>query len=267
MKSLLKLIYEDLSLITVLVMMGLLLYVAFRFTTVAQPMATGPGNCGTDWIAKVDGSPFNYSGDVPICKVIIKAGSAQQGDACTGFTFPPASQSNTCYQVSGLGSTSIRATKIGSGPECKDISHIEVYACPNTPTTPPTSPPTSTNTPEVPTETPSQSPSPSPTFTITLPPSETPTSTPGTPWKFWTPTPGTPTPFITQTPTGTSGPSVTPTFPVTSTPGKGKKPTPTPLKELPQTGFAEDYPVLLYGSLGLLLAAVVALSRYARKRL
>jgi len=270
MKSFLKPIYDDLLVIAALVGLGLVLYFAFRYTLPQQP-ATGSGNCGEGWIAKVNASPFSYSGDVPICKVIIKSGSQNQGDACFSFKYPPPSQSNSCYQVSGLGSTSIRASKIGDGPDCKDISHIEVYACPNPTNTPTTTQratptdtqeiPTSTSTQEIPTNTP-ETPTDTPEIPTDTP--EIPTDTPATPFKFWTPTPVTITPTLPVTITPTlpvtpTPPTLTLTPPIpTGTPGKGKKPT-----ELPRTGFAEDLP--FYVISGIIGVLVIVVARMLRK--
>ncbi|MGD2156778.1 MAG: hypothetical protein PVG32_07885, partial [Anaerolineales bacterium] len=103
----------------------------------------GPGNCG-DWDAKVEnGPPWTYTtpnGEL-IQKLTVKAGSQQTGEACYPFSFPPSTQQNDCYRVTGLGTTSVTATDIG-GSSCREISHIEIYFMDATPTatTPPPTP-------------------------------------------------------------------------------------------------------------------------------
>lgn len=232
---------------------GLIFAFKYALPAIEQPMQ-GQGNCGEGFVSKDGSAPFEYDGDQNICKVFVKSGSQGQGDACYGFTFPPASQSDGCYSVRGLGSTSVRVTGGGTSSECKEISHVEFYACPR-PTD--TTAPTSTSTPEA-TDTPLPSPTSTASQTVS-PPSETPTATSTseetqeTPFKFWTPTPNTPgptpsetpdTPRSTRTPTET-GP--TPTWTLTPpgttgtpTPGQPKRSvTPTGSVRLPQTGFMD----------------------------
>lgn len=131
-----------------------------------------------------------------ITSVTIKSGSEQSSDSsCITYT---ADGTYSCYAVSGIGTDSVTVTKVGSGSECKDISHLE--AIQELPTTTPTDPPIPTETPtdvptdvptEVPTEDPTEDPSETPTVTATEDP--TPEGTP-------TPIPTLPPPEITGTP-------------------------------------------------------------------
>jgi hypothetical protein len=249
-----------LSILGMVIVMAVM-FAAIEFALVEQPLQ-GQGNCGDGFIAKDGNAPFEYRGDQNVCKVIVKAGSQNQGDACYGFKFPPASQSDGCYNVRGLGSSSVTVGGGGTSDECKSISHVEFYSCPeptdtDVPTSTPTSPPEDTATPTTPfTSTPTETeapptetptPDPTPTETETEPPGTgTSTSTPNT---SETPTPtepnDTPTP-PTGTSTWTPGPTVTPpsvtvTITTTSTvtpTGPKREKTGTPQVRLPDTGFA-----------------------------
>lgn len=217
--------------ITSIVIIGLMFF-AINYLLPNQPM-NGQGDCGTGYIAKDGSAPFEYSGDQNVCKVMVKAGSQGQGEACYGFKYPPANQSDGCYNVSGLGSSSVSVGGGGTSPECKEISHVEFYACEetNTPTSPPPATSTETSTPEEATETPTQ--------TATSTDTDVPTVTATTPFKFWTPTPLTPTPPETATYTPTAS-TFTPTFEITppdTLPPPPKKKTGTPALLLPDTGF------------------------------
>ena len=133
-------------------------------------------------------------------KVVVKAGSDNQdGGAC--YTFDQ-DGSDGCYAVSGIGTKTVTIQKIGSGPDCKDISHWLAYwwadhlGTPTpTPTTPPEDTPTPTPTPSRPTSTPNPrwTPTPTPTEptvtpTLTKPPLPSPSPSP-TPTQYVTPTP------------------------------------------------------------------------------
>jgi hypothetical protein len=97
--------------------------------------AQGKGTC-IEGGTKIDNpgnfEVINVSG---ITQVSVKA-----GNDC--FYYPPdaGQQTSTCYTVTGLGTSTVTVTKVGAGPVCKDISHIEY----TTGTTPP--PTTSTVT-------------------------------------------------------------------------------------------------------------------------
>lgn len=85
------------------------------------------GKCdGTDGCIKDETAPFQITvpGSV-INKLWIKAGDGDGG--CYEFT---ANDSDGCYSVSGIGTSSVSAVKVGSGSSCKDISHIEVVFTP-----------------------------------------------------------------------------------------------------------------------------------------
>jgi hypothetical protein len=206
----------------------------------------GKGNCSEGWISKDSNAPFKYNGDQNVCKVIVKAGSQNQDDqnACTGIKFPPAKQTDSsgCYSVSGLGSSSVSVSKIGTGDSCKDISHVEFYPCQVevTPTEPTPTDPTPTDpTPTEPTPT-------EPTPTDPTPTDSTPTDSPETVTPTDPPETVTPTdPAETEIPTD-SPETVTPTDPPkTVTPTEPVR-TPTPPPTLSQpTPQKTDSPLIL----------------------
>ncbi len=77
----------------------------------------GQGNCESGWVYKDESSPFGYNGSETITKVIVKSGLG-----CFPLTI--SSPSNGCYQATGLGTTSVSVTRIGTpGPDCQEISH------------------------------------------------------------------------------------------------------------------------------------------------
>lgn len=201
---------KNIGSILLLVLLGVAIAWAFEVTSLDQPMQ---GNCGEGFIAKDETSPFEYDGGQSVCKVIIKAGSQEQENACYGFIFPPSNQSDGCYNVNGLGSNSVSVGGGGTDPDCKEISHVEFYPCLDTAT------PTSTAT-RPPLDTPTQTSTSTGTSTSTA--TFTVTSTDET----YTVTPsatitGTPE---TVTPTG----SVTPNRPTDEpTPTEVREPTPT----------------------------------------
>lgn len=185
----------------ILVLLGIVLMSPFGVTS------QGLGDCGTGYIFKDETDPYTYTSDQIITKVIVKAGSQNQGEACFTFT---ADGDNGCYQVTGIGTTTVTVTKIGSGPECKDISHVEFYAD-NGPTATPTV--TLTATPTL-TQTPTPTVSPTPGDG-----GPTPTDQPGNPTNTPTPTEVTPS-SLTPTPTEVVPPSPTPTESRTGGPGE-----------------------------------------------
>jgi hypothetical protein len=67
---------------------------------------------------------------------VITAVSIKAGNACTIFD---ADGAMGCYSVSGIGTNSVTVIRDGSGPTCKEISHIEF-------TTSTAPPPTTTET-------------------------------------------------------------------------------------------------------------------------
>ena len=177
-----------------------------------KPDESTAGHCAEGYVVKDENGPFTYSGNTPICSVGVKAGSSVSTDenACTMLS---SNGSNGCYEVSGLGTTSVTVTKVGSGNECKDISYVAFYACASvTPTPTPTIPVVS------PTPTPTPTPTTTETPTLTPTPTQTQTQTQITPTVTVTPTPttsvdstSTPTPTVTPTGTDTVTPTLTPT--------------------------------------------------------
>lgn len=170
--------------------------------------AEGQGNClnpDTPGFIKEDtgGVTVTISADLGfiINSVTVKAGSEQSSDgSCTTFT-----QDGTyaCYAISGIGTSSVTVTKVGSGPDCKDISHLEAIQV-----IVPTENPTATNTPtetptDTPTETPTNTPTETPTETTTVTVTET-TDPTETPTETQTPDPtGTPIPTLPPPPAST----------------------------------------------------------------
>ena len=241
--------------ILLLALLGAVMVWAFETFLPDQPLQ---GNCGEGYIYKDGSSPYEYNGDQNICKVTIKAGSQIQGKACFGFKYPPSNQTDGCYSVGGLGSSSVRIWGGGTSNDCKAISHVEFYVCSITNTPPP--PNTDTPTPIIETDTPTPK---SPTATNTDLPTNTPIIT-------QTPTPNTSTPTDTSTPIGTNTPtdsSITPTVTITPPntlppPSKGKTGTPKVL--LPASGIdgsidsKESWyiPIIFIVGLGLLFLSV-----------
>ena len=103
---------------------GLLLVAMAIFLSSRSVFSQGLGNCGTGWVAKDESSPFEYNGEVRITKVIVKAGSQNQGDACFEYT---QNGDDGCYALQGLGGFIVQVWKTGDGKDCKDISHVEFY--------------------------------------------------------------------------------------------------------------------------------------------
>jgi hypothetical protein len=212
-----------------------LVSLAILWLSPLQVISAGQGNCESGYVYKDESSPFTYSGEQIINKVIVKAGSEQStDDPCTEFT---QDGNNGCYAVIGLGTTNVSVTKIGEGRNCKDISHVEFYsegqAPTSTPTVTPTLTPKATNTPTS-TPTPTTKLTPTPTVKVTITPTGKPTAT-LTPTIKPSKTP-TPTATPTVTPTPTNEPTNTPTPTPTedgrggpeSTPTPGAQPTATP---------------------------------------
>jgi len=88
---------------------------------------------------KVEGGNV-LTGSAPTGEVVtlvaIKAGTPcyfTPSGATSSFTFSFAGA--PCYVVDGLGTQTVRVTRVGDGPSCKDISHIEFTTGPAPPTT------------------------------------------------------------------------------------------------------------------------------------
>jgi hypothetical protein len=111
--------------------------------TAANPNA-GQGNCGTGTF-KDETAPYTITapaGQV-FTAVWVKAGSTQNGGGCVLLT----TAIDTCYNVSGLGTSTVTVTNTGA-PGCFGISHIEGVVGTPTPTPTPTPKPTPTPTPD-----------------------------------------------------------------------------------------------------------------------
>jgi hypothetical protein len=106
-------------------------------TALAGP-GGGLGNCLGGDATKTPDDP----GDVVILTApdgqVITTVSIKAGTPC--FTFTADGSVPGCYTVEGIGTSSVTVTRIGSGPSCKEISHVEFL----TSTGPP--PPTTTTT-------------------------------------------------------------------------------------------------------------------------
>lgn len=164
--------------LSALIVVGLL----HQFST--QVYTQGLGNCDPNHDVKVDGEQFVTDINKRWVKAIIKAGSQNQGDACFEFT---QDGDNGCYAVFGLGTDTAHAVKIGSGRDCKDISHVEFFAedveaTPNPSPSASPSPPPSIDPSPSPSVDPSPTPDPTPSVSPIPSPSASPTpsSTPVT---------------------------------------------------------------------------------------
>ncbi len=91
-------------------------------------LAGGKGTCGDAHAAKAEAAPYAFTTGTNqvVSRVIIKAGSQVQGQACFTFT---ADGTDGCYTVTGIGTGTAVATKTGPDSHwCKDISHVEFTA-------------------------------------------------------------------------------------------------------------------------------------------
>jgi hypothetical protein len=116
--------------LTTMVSLGLMAAYVLAGPVAAQ----GQGTC-IEGGTKIEnpGDSEVITADSPITQVAIKAGNDCffVGDA----DFP-----SDCYSVSGIGTNTVTITRIGSGRDCKEISHIEY-------TTGPVEPPPTTTVP------------------------------------------------------------------------------------------------------------------------
>jgi hypothetical protein len=103
----------------------------------AQPGGGGTGNCLGGGATKVENPGDSETLTAPAGQVITQV-AIKAGTACIIFD---SDATIGCYTVSGLGTDTVLVTRSGSGPTCKEISHIEFI----TSTAPP--PPTTTTTP------------------------------------------------------------------------------------------------------------------------
>jgi hypothetical protein len=128
--------------LTTMVSLGLLAAYVLAGPVAAQ----GQGTC-IEGGTKIDNPGDSEVIEAPAGSVITQV-AIKAGRDC--FFFPPLT-SNDCYSVSGLGTSTVTITRIGSGPDCKEISHIEYTIGPGVPPPPP--PPPTTTTTTVPTTT------------------------------------------------------------------------------------------------------------------
>jgi hypothetical protein len=98
-------------------------------------LAQGAGNC-LDGANKVENPGDTETLTAPAGQVITTV-AIKAGNPCITFT---TDGTMGCYTVEGIGTPSVTVTRSGSGPTCKEISHIEFI----TSTAPP--PPTTTTT-------------------------------------------------------------------------------------------------------------------------
>ena len=164
----------------ILVVIGLL--IVFQLASPPE-RALGDGGACTDAtvgsIVPVNGdlATFTAPGGSIVTAVCIKSGQVHSGQLGNGTYGSPFAAS--CYIVSGVGSQTATVIRIGEGPACQELSHIDAYYSAVTPTatsTPVT--PTATSTPITPTATSTPVTPVTPTATSTP---VTPTSTPVTP--------------------------------------------------------------------------------------
>jgi hypothetical protein len=108
----------------------------------AGPVAAqGKGTC-IEGATKID-NPGDFEVITAPAGSVITAVAIKAGTEC--FVFPPLT-SNDCYSVSGLGTSTVTIERIGSGPACKEISHIEFSTGPGEQPPPPPPPPPPTTT-------------------------------------------------------------------------------------------------------------------------
>jgi hypothetical protein len=98
-------------------------------------LAQGAGNCLGGDATKVENPGDTETLTAPAGQVITRV-AIKAGNACIIFD---SDATMGCYTVSGIGTNSVLVTRSGSGPTCKEISHIEFL----TSTAPP---PTTTET-------------------------------------------------------------------------------------------------------------------------
>jgi hypothetical protein len=101
----------------------------------SDPGSVNGGVTGTDDLVTASAP----SGNV-VTGVCIKAGQLHTGPLANGTHF-------ACYVVSGVGTQTVTVTRVGSGPDCQAISHIDVLFEKATPTPTPTNTPQATATP------------------------------------------------------------------------------------------------------------------------
>jgi hypothetical protein len=146
-----------------LLILLLIILIGLLFRGIPQSQGMGLGNCDDSHDVKTDGESLVTDPNKIWVKAIIKAGSQNQGDACFTFT---QDGNDGCYAVSGLGTDTAHATKIGEGRDCKDISHVEWFS--ENHSSSPTPEPSADPSPEV---SPTPEVTPSPIIEVTTDPS------------------------------------------------------------------------------------------------
>jgi hypothetical protein len=141
----LKLIWK-LAAVLALVTLGM---TAAYFVAAPVGAAPGGGNCLVGG-SKLDFSAESYTITAPAGSVVTTV-AIKAGNSCIVYT---SDSSGPCYSVSGLGTSTVVITRVGSGSGCKEISHIEyLTGTGTTPTTPTTTTTTTTTTPSTTTST------------------------------------------------------------------------------------------------------------------
>jgi hypothetical protein len=99
----------------------------------------GPNVDGSISPASDDLATHTVAAGNVVTGVCIKAGQLHTGPLGNGTHF-------ACYVVSGVGTQTVTVTRVGSGPDCQAISHIDVLFDRATPTPIPTNTPQATAT-------------------------------------------------------------------------------------------------------------------------
>jgi hypothetical protein len=100
----------------------------------------GPNVDGSISPASDDLATHTVAAGNVVTGVCIKAGQVHTGPLANGTHF-------ACYVVSGVGTQTVTVRRVGSGPDCQAISHIDVLFERATPTPIPTNTPQATATP------------------------------------------------------------------------------------------------------------------------
>ncbi len=103
--------------------------------------ATG-GGCTDADVPGIEGDPVasHDAGADIVTDVCIKAGTNMFDGGHSG-KLGNGTFEDGCYQVSGVGTSTVTVERIGNDPPCQEISHIDVYTGPPAPTPTPTATP------------------------------------------------------------------------------------------------------------------------------
>jgi hypothetical protein len=113
----------------------------------AGPGGGATGNCLGGGATKIENPDDATTITAPAGQVITQV-AVKAGTQC--FIFD-SDGTQGCYTVTGLGTATVEVTREGSGPTCKEISHIEfITSTGPTPPPPPPPPPTTTAPPPPP---------------------------------------------------------------------------------------------------------------------